>query len=361
MNKILTEIKPGVIFGRDIQKIFTAAKKNNFALPAVNCVGIDSINAALEAASNVRSPIILQFSKKGSAFMAGLGLRKHKDDYYSASILGAISGSLHVHNVAKHYGIPVILHTDHCTKKDLFWIDALLDLSEKNFSKTGYPLFSSHMIDLSAETIENNIKISSKYLNRMCKLDMILEIEIGRTGGEEDGIDNKNIDNKLLYTSPKEVAYAYEKLHTISSQFIIAATFGNIHGVYSAGNVKLNPKILQKSQEYVSNKFSLPKNFLNLVFHGGSGSKIEEIKESISYGVVKVNIDTDIQWANWKGVLKYYKNNKSYLQNQLGNPHGHNEPNKKFYDPRVWVREGQKSIIKYLEKTFSILNSTDVL
>ncbi|WP_331828309.1 class II fructose-bisphosphate aldolase [Candidatus Blochmannia sp. SNP] len=360
MIKIIDSIKPGVVTGNDVQKIFNFAKKNNFALPAVNCIGMDSINAALEAAANMRSPIILQFSKKGSAFMAGYGLNNHKDDD-SAAVLGAISGSLHVHHIARHYDIPVILHTDHCTKKNLSWIDALLDLGSKHFYKTGNPLFSSHMIDLSEESLKENIEISSKYLSRMDKLNMTLEIELGCTGGEEDGIDHYHLNHELLYTNPEDIAYAYEKLHIISPRFIIAASFGNVHGVYKPGNVRLDPKILQKSQKYVSKKFGLPNNFLNLVFHGGSGSTEKEIKEAISYGIVKMNIDTDIQWATWEGILKYYQHNKNFLQTQLGNPYGHEQPNKKFYDPRVWIRAGQTSMIKYLEKVFSTLNAINIL
>lgn len=359
MVNILQFIKPGVVTGNNIQKLFDLAKRNNFALPAVNCIGMDSINAALEAAANVRSPIILQFSHTGSAFMAGLGLNNEKK--YSASVVGAVAGSLYVHYISKHYNIPVILHTDHCTKKFLPWIDALLDLSEQHFIITGNPLFSSHMIDLSSEPIEENISITSKYLKRMDKSNITLEIELGQTGGEEDGINNNDINNSLLYTTPETVAYAYERLHSISSRFMIAASFGNVHGVYKSGNVKLNPKILHDSQEYVSKKFDLPKNSLNLVFHGGSGSTSEEIQESIRYGVVKINIDTDLQWAIWEGVLKYYKNNKDFLQTQIGNIYDYDQPNKKFYNPRAWIRSGQKSMIEYLERMFGMLNAINVL
>lgn len=361
MIKISDFIKPGVVIGDDIQKLFSFAKANNFALPAVNCIGLDSINAALEAASNMKAPIVLQFSNKSAAFMAGYGLNNNKKDDYSASVLGAVSGSLHVHHISKHYGIPVILHTDHCTKKFLPWIDALLDLSEKHFAITGNPLFSSHMIDLSQESLEENIRISALYLNRMTKLNMTLEIELGCTGGEEDGINNYLIDHSLLYTRPEDVAYAYEKLHVISEKFIVAASFGNVHGVYKPGNVQLNPKILNESQKYISKKFGLSDNFLNLVFHGGSGSTEKDIKEAISYGVVKVNIDTDVQWANWEGILKYYQNNKDFLHAQLGNPFGDSQPNKKFYDSRVWIRAGQESMVKYLEKIFYRLNAVDIL
>ncbi|WP_159714411.1 class II fructose-bisphosphate aldolase [Blochmannia endosymbiont of Camponotus nipponensis] len=360
MTKILDFVKPGVVTGNDVQKIFSFAKENSFALPAVNCIGIDSINAALEAAVNMQAPIILQFSKKGSAFMAGYGLNDNKVDC-STAVLGAISGSLHVHHISSYYGIPVILHTDHCAKENLSWIDALLELGTKHFSETGSPLFSSHMIDLSEESLKENIEISSQYLNRMDKLNMTLEIELGCTGGEEDGIDHHHLNHSLLYTNPEDIAYAYEKLHIISPRFIIAASFGNVHGVYKPGNVRLDTKILQKSQEHVSNKFGLPNNFLNLVFHGGSGSTKEEIREAIRHGVVKMNIDTDIQWATWEGILKYYHKNKNFLQTQLGNPYGNDQPNKRFYDPRIWIRAGQKSMVKHLEKVFSILNAINVL
>lgn len=356
--KIFDVIKPGVITGNDIKIIFDIAKKNNFAIPAINCIGIDSINASLETASKLRSPIIIQFSYGGSIFIAGKGL---KINNHISAALGAISGAIHIHNIAEYYNIPVIIHTDHCSKKFLPWIDYLLDVGEKYFISTGKPLFSSHMVDLSKEPIKNNIKISAKYLRRMSKLNMTLEIELGCTGGEEDGIDNTNINLSSLYTQPKDVSYAYEKLSSISSNFTIAASFGNIHGVYKNGTVKLMPKILYESQKYVSKKFSLPEKTLNFVFHGGSGSSLEEIKESINYGVVKMNIDTDTQWYTWKGVLKYYKKNKQFLQKQLGNPKGINIPNKKFYDPRIWIRFGQKSMIKCLERYFFLLNAVNVL
>lgn len=361
MVRIADVIKPGVVTGDDVQRLFAFAKLKNFALPAVNCIGVDSINAALEAAYNVSAPIILQFSKKSSAFMAGYGLEKNnaKDDL--ASVLGAVSASLHVHHIASHYGIPVILHTDHCTKDILPWIDALLEYSEKHFSATGHPLFSSHMIDLSQQSLEENIKISSIYLDRMAKLNMTLEIELGCTGGEEDGINNNFIDRSFLYTNPEDVAYAYERLHVISERFIIAASFGNVHGVYKPGSIRLDPKILYNSQRYVSKKFGLPENFLNLVFHGGSGSTIQIMREAISYGVVKVNIDTDTQWATWEGVLQYYQENKDFLHDQLGNLYGEDQPNKKFYDPRVWLRAGQKKMIQYLEQVFYKLNAINVL
>lgn len=360
MSKVLDFIKPGVIIGDDIQRIFAVAKANNFALPAVNCIGTDSINAALEAAAKVHAPIIVQFSYGGAAFMAGKGL-KVEGQGQSASVLGAISGALHVHHMAERYGIPVILHTDHCTKRLLPWLDGLLEAGEKHYAVTGKSLFSSHMIDLSEESLEENIKICANYLARMAKLDMTLEIELGCTGGEEDGVDNSYLDNDALYTQPKDVAYAYEKLYTINPRFIIAASFGNVHGVYKTGNVQLIPTILYNSQKYVSEKFGLPEKSLNLVFHGGSGSTPEEIKEAISYGVVKMNIDTDTQWATWEGILKYYHQNEGYLQKQLGNEEGADNPNKKFYDPRIWIRAGQVSMVARLELAFQALNSVNVL
>ncbi|MGK2946688.1 MAG: class II fructose-bisphosphate aldolase [Candidatus Malihini olakiniferum] len=358
MSKILDFVKPGIIIGDDVQKIFAVAKKNRFALPAVNCVGTDSVNAVLEAAAKVRSPVIIQFSNGGCAFTAGKGL---KAEGQKAAILGAISGAQHVHLMAEHYGIPVILHTDHCAKKLLPWLEGLLDAGEKHFVATSKPLFSSHMIDLSEESLEENIKICSEYLKRMAKIKMTLEIELGCTGGEEDGVDNSHFDNSALYTQPEDVAYAYEKLHVISPRFTIAASFGNVHGVYKPGNVQLTPKILYNSQEYVFKKFNLPHNSMDFVFHGGSGSTAEEIAEAVSYGVVKMNIDTDTQWATWEGVLAYYKKNEGYLQGQLGNPEGADKPNKKYYDPRVWLRAGQATMIARLEKAFKELNAIDVL
>ncbi len=359
MSKIFDFVKPGVITGDDVQKVFAIAKENNFALPAVNCVGTDSINAVLEAAAKVRAPVIVQFSNGGAAFIAGKGLKTEVPQ--GAAILGAISGAHHVHQMAEHYGVPVILHTDHCAKKLLPWIDGLLDAGEKHFAKTGKPLFSSHMIDLSEESLEENIEICSKYLARMAKIDMTLEIELGCTGGEEDGVDNSHMDASALYTQPQDVDYAYEKLNAISPRFTIAASFGNVHGVYKPGNVKLTPTILRDSQEYVCKKHNLPHNSLNFVFHGGSGSTAAEIKESVGYGVIKMNIDTDTQWANWDGILQFYKKNEAYLQGQLGNPEGADKPNKKFYDPRVWLRAAQSSMVTRLELAFKELNAIDRL
>ncbi|ELJ8563718.1 class II fructose-bisphosphate aldolase [Vibrio cholerae] len=358
MSKIFDFVKPGVISGDDVQKVFEVAKQNGFALPAVNCVGTDSVNGVLEAAAKVKAPVIVQFSNGGAAFFAGKGL---KLEGQQAQILGAIAGAKYVHTVAEAYGVPVILHTDHAAKNLLPWIDGLLDAGEKHFAETGKPLFSSHMIDLSEESLEENIEISAKYLERMAKMNMTLEIELGCTGGEEDGVDNSDMDSSELYTSPEDVAYAYEKLNAISHRFTIAASFGNVHGVYKPGNVVLTPTILRDSQKYVSEKFGLPENSLNFVFHGGSGSSLEEIRESISYGVIKMNIDTDTQWATWDGIRQYEAKNHDYLQGQIGNPTGEDAPNKKYYDPRVWLRAGQSAMVARLEKAFSDLNAIDVL
>ncbi|MFC0179819.1 class II fructose-bisphosphate aldolase [Thorsellia kenyensis] len=358
MSKVFDFVKPGVVFGDDVQKIFEVAKENKFALPAVNCVGTDSINAVLEAAAKVRAPVVVQFSNGGGQFIAGKGF---KGDGQAAAIAGSVVGALHVHHMAELYGVPVILHTDHCARKLLPWIDGLLDASEKHFEKTGKPLFSSHMIDLSEESLEENIATCAKYLERMCKMGMTLEIELGMTGGEEDGVDNSDVCQSELYTQPKDVAYAYEKLIAVSHRFTIAASFGNVHGVYKPGNVVLTPTILRDSQAYVSEKFNLPHNSLNFVFHGGSGSSAAEIEESVSYGVIKMNIDTDTQWATWDGVKNYYKKNEAYLQGQLGNPEGADKPNKKYYDPRVWLREGQTSMVERLVQAFKELNAVDVL
>ncbi len=358
MSKIFDFVKPGVITGDDVQKVFEIAKANQFALPAVNVVSSDSINAVLEAAATAKAPVVVQFSNGGAAFMAGKGL---KLEGQQAAILGAISGAKHVHAVAEYYGVPVILHTDHAAKKLLPWIDGLLDAGEKHFAETGKPLFSSHMLDLSEESLEENIDICCKYLTRMAKMGMTLELELGCTGGEEDGVDNSHMDQSALYTQPEDVAYAYERLLKISPRFTIAASFGNVHGVYKPGNVKLTPSILDASQKFVSEKYGVPVKTLNFVFHGGSGSTAQEIKDSVSYGVVKMNIDTDTQWATWEGLLNYYKANEGYLQGQLGNPEGADKPNKKYYDPRVWLRKGQESMIARLQLAFKELNAIDVL
>lgn len=357
-KKIFEAIRPGVVTGDDVQKLFDICKENNFALPAVNTINTDSINATLEAAAKANSAVIVQFSNGGAAFFAGKGF---KGDGQQASILGAITGAQHVHLMAEHYGVPVVLHTDHAAKKLLPWIDGLLDAGEKHFEQTGKPLFSSHMLDLSEEPLEENIEICSQYLERMSKMDMTLEIELGVTGGEEDGVDNTDMDQSLLYTQPEEVAYAYEELSKVSPRFTIAASFGNVHGVYKPGNVKLTPSILDNSQKYVSEKYGVADNTLTFVFHGGSGSSAEEIAESISYGVVKMNIDTDTQWATWAAIKDYYKDNEGYLQGQIGNPDGEDSPNKKYYDPRVWQRAGEVGMVNRLQQAFKELNSVNSL
>ena len=358
MTKVLEAVKAGVATGDAVQKIFELAKAGNYALPAVNCVNTDTVNSVLEAAAKAKAPVIVQFSNGGASFFAGKGL---KLEGQQAAILGAIAGAKYVHAVAETYGVPVILHTDHAAKKLLPWIDGLLDAGEKFYAETGKPLFSSHMLDLSEESLEENIEICEQYLKRMDKMGMTLEIELGCTGGEEDGVDNTGMDSSALYTQPEDVAYAYERLSKISPRFTIAASFGNVHGVYKPGNVQLTPKILDNSQKYVSEKFGLPAKSLDFVFHGGSGSTPEEIKEAVGYGVVKMNIDTDTQWANWEGVLNYYKDKQDYLQGQLGNPEGEDKPNKKYYDPRVWLRKGSESMVERLMQAFKELNAVDVL
>lgn len=350
----MLNIKPGVVTGNDVQEIFKTAKANSFALPAVNVINTESVNAVIEAAKVINSPVIIQFSNGGAHFYAGKGLSNDKE---FAAIQGAISGGIHVHRMAEAYCVPVILHTDHAAKKLLPWIDGLLDFGEKYFKETGKPLYSSHMLDLSVEPLKDNIEICKRYLERMSKIDMTLEIELGITGGEEDGVDNTEIHSSKLYTQPEHVAYAYEELGKISNKFTIAASFGNVHGVYKPGNVKLEPVILHNSQVYIQKKLNTQPNPVDFVFHGGSGSEKEKIKEAISYGVIKMNIDTDTQWATWEGVLKFYKKNEGYLQGQIGNPEGEDKPNKKFYDPRAWLREGQKSMVERLKIAFEDLNA----
>ncbi len=352
-EKILDFVGPGVVTGNDVQKILKNAKDNNYALPAVNVVGTDSVNAAFEATREVNSPVIIQFSNGGAVFFAGKGAPNNN---HEAGIAGAVSGAMHIHKMAEIYSVPVILHTDHAARKLLPWIDGLLDEGEKYYKEHGKPLFSSHMLDLSAEPIEDNIETSKRYLERMSKIDMTLEIELGVTGGEEDGVDHSGIDSSKLYTQPEEVGYAYENLIKISDKFTVAAAFGNVHGVYKPGNVKLQPVILKNSQKYVEETYNTEPKPLYFVFHGGSGSSQAEIREAISYGVIKMNIDTDTQWAFWKGVKKYEKEYHDYLQSQIGNPEGEDKPNKKIYDPRKWLREGEKSMVERLKVAFDDLN-----
>ncbi|MCK9401621.1 MAG: class II fructose-bisphosphate aldolase [Bacteroidales bacterium] len=355
-TRVLDHVKPGVITGDDVKKIFELAKANQFALPAVNVVSTNSVNAVLEAAKTVNSPVIIQFSNGGAAFYAGKGLSNEQE---KSAIAGAIAGALHIHLLAEMYGVPVILHTDHAAKKLLPWIDGLLEAGEKHFKQYGKPLYSSHMLDLSEEPIEDNVAISKKYLERMAKIGMTLEIELGVTGGEEDGIDNAGIDSKKLYTQPEHVEYAYSELMKISPRFTIAASFGNVHGVYKPGNVRLQPVILNNSQKYIEQKLKTGPKPVNFVFHGGSGSSQGEIREAISYGVIKMNIDTDTQWAFWEGIHDYNDKYKDYLQGQIGNPEGEDKPNKKYYDPRKWLREGELTLIKRLKTAFEDLNCID--
>ena len=351
-------IKPGVATGDQVQEIFNYAKLKGFALPAVNVVGSSTINGVLETAAKLNAPVIIQFSNGGAQFNAGKGL---PNENQKAAIAGGIAGAKHIHALAEAYGATVILHTDHCAKNLLPWLDGLLDASEKHFTETGKPLYSSHMIDLSEEPIEENIHICAAYLTRMSKIGMTLEIELGITGGEEDGVDNSDIDSSKLYTQPEEVAYAYEELLKISPRFTIAAAFGNVHGVYKPGNVKLTPKILKNSQDYVQNKFATGKNPVDFVFHGGSGSTLEEIREGISYGVVKMNIDTDLQFAFTEGIRDYMVNKIDFLKTQIGSPDGAESPNKKHYDPRKWLREGEVTFNTRLEQAFVDLNNVNTL
>ncbi|ALS32511.1 fructose-bisphosphate aldolase, class II [Pseudoalteromonas translucida KMM 520] len=353
MNYLATTIQPGVIVGDEVSAVYKHARTNQYALPAVNVVSTSSINATLEAAQTMKSPVIIQLSNGGAQFFCGKGLSLPE---HQGAVLGAVSAAKYVHSVAKHYGVAVMLHTDHASKKLLPWIDGLLDEGEQHFALTGKPLFSSHMIDLSEESLEENIEICERYLARMAKIGMTLEIELGCTGGEEDGVDNSHLDSSALYTQPEDVAYAYERLSRISPNFIIAASFGNVHGVYKPGNVVLTPTILKDSQAYVAKQFGLEHNAINFVFHGGSGSEYDKIAESLTYGVVKMNIDTDTQWACWNGILNYYQNKQAYLQGQIGNPDGDDKPNKKYYDPRVWLRHTEQHMAARLEQCFNDLN-----
>ncbi|ACY40483.1 fructose-bisphosphate aldolase [Blattabacterium sp. (Blattella germanica) str. Bge] len=348
----------GVATGNLVGEIFEYAKENVFALPAVNVIGSNTINAVMETAVEVNSPVIIQLSNGGAIFNAGKGLNNNKQ---KAAIKGAIACAMHIHELASSYKATVILHTDHCSKPFLPWIDGLIEANEEYYNRFGKTLFSSHMLDLSQEPLNENISICEKYFERMNKNKMTIEIELGVTGGEEDGIDNSNIENNKLYTQPKEVSYAYDKLIKISRNFIIAASFGNVHGVYRPGNVMLRPEILQKTQEYIREKFHTKRKPVSLVFHGGSGSSKEEIQQSISYGVVKMNVDTDLQYAFTCGVRDYMKKNEEYLKKQIGNPEGEHLPNKKYYDPRVWLREGEKSFKILLKKYFEFMNNVNTL
>ncbi len=351
MTGVLEIVQPGVVTGDDVQKLLQTAKDNGFALPAVNVVGSNSVNAVLEAAAAANSPVIIQFSSGGAGFFAGQGCPSGQ-----AMVLGAVSGAQHVHAMAEAYGVAVILHTDHASRKLLPWVDGMMDAGESHFERTGKPLFSSHMLDLSAEPLEQNITTCERYLARLSKVGMTLELELGVTGGEEDGVDNTGVDNSALYTQPEDVALAYERLIRISDKFTVAASFGNVHGVYKPGNVKLTPKILDNSQKYIQEKFATDESPVDFVFHGGSGSSREDIREAISYGVIKMNIDTDTQWATWDGVRGYEARHHEYLQGQIDNPDGEDKPNKKYYDPRKWLRAGEQSMVERLKSAFEDLN-----
>ena len=354
----MSVIKPGVATGDQVQEIFKLAKAKKFALPAVNVISSSSVNAVLETAKELNSPVIIQFSNGGAAFNAGKSLDNTDQ---AAAVAGSIAGAQHVHTMAKAYGVPVILHTDHCAKKLLPWIDGLIEASEAHYKEHGYPLYSSHMIDLSEEPIEENIAICKSYLERMSKIGMTLEIELGITGGEEDGVDNTDVDDSKLYTQPEEVAYAFEELSKVSDKFTVAAAFGNVHGVYKPGNVKLTPKILKNSQKYITEKYNVGHNHIDFVFHGGSGSSVDEIREAIDYGVIKMNIDTDLQYAYMTGVRDYFSEKREYLQAQIGNPDGEDSPNKKHYDPRVWVRKAETAFVDRLKQAFEDLNNINTL
>ena len=349
----MSKYSSGVLFGAELEALYNDAKDNQFALPAVNTIGTNTINATLEAAAKVNSPVIIQFSNGGAQFIAGKGM---PNDNLQGNIAGGVSGALHIHNVAKYYGVPVVLHTDHASKKWLPWVSGLIDAGEQFYKEKGQPLYSSHMLDLSEEPIEENIATSVEFYKRMAPLGMSIEIELGVTGGEEDGVDNSDIDNAKLYTQPEHVAYSYTELSKVGKLFTVAAAFGNVHGVYKSGNVQLTPIILKNSQDYITKTLNTAEKPVYFVFHGGSGSPQDQIREAISYGAIKMNIDTDLQWAFWEGILKNYKKNEAYLQGQLGNPDGDDKPNKKNYDPRVWLRKGEESFIKRLEVAFEDLN-----
>jgi fructose-bisphosphate aldolase class II len=348
------KFKPGLVFGSALTDLYQYAKENKFALPAVNVIGTDSVNAVLETAKAVNSPVIIQFSNGGGQFYAGKSLKLEND---KAAALGAISGAHHIHMMAEAYGVPVVVHTDHAAKKLLPWIDHMLSAGEAHYKSHKKPLFSSHMLDLSEESLEENIEISAKYFKRMNAIETGIEIELGVTGGEEDGVDNSDVDNSKLYTQPEDVSYAYAHLREVGSNFTVAASFGNVHGVYKPGNVKLSPVILKNSNDFVQKKFGTSSKPVSFVFHGGSGSLQSEIREAIDYGVIKMNIDTDMQWAFWEGVKNFYEDKKAYLQGQLGNPEGPEAPNKKYYDPRVWLRKGEDQFVKRLKVAFEDLNN----
>jgi fructose-bisphosphate aldolase class II len=357
MTTLKDLVPAGVIVGDNVKKVFDYAKAHGFAVPAVNCTGTNTVNAAMETACEMNAPVTVQFSNSGAAFYAGKSLN---NDGQRASIAGAVAGAVHIHQFAELYGARVLVHTDHCAKKLLPWVDGLLDAGEAYYKAHGKPLFSSHMLDLSEQPLHENIETCKRYLERMSKIEMTLELELGITGGEEDGVDNTGVSSSRLYTQPQDVAYAYEELMKVSPRFTIAAAFGNVHGVYKPGNVKLRPVILHNCQVYIQEKLGTKEKPLNMVFHGGSGSTLEEIREAVSYGVVKMNLDTDLQWAFWEGIKNYYVKNEAYLQGQIGNPKGPDEPNKKYYDPRAWLRSGEENFKAWLRRYFENLNAVNV-
>jgi len=348
------KFRAGVLFGEELTELYKHANENQYALPAVNVVGSNSINSVMEAARDLGSAVIIQLSNGGAAFVSGKAIGTGGQ---SGAILGGISAAQHVHLLAEKYGVSVVLHTDHAARKLLPWIDGLVEAGEDHFEKYGVPLYSSHMLDLSEESLEENIGTCVEYFKRMNAIKTGIEIELGVTGGEEDGVDNTEIDNSKLYTQPEDVSYSYEKLGAIGDNFTIAASFGNVHGVYKPGNVKLTPIILKNSQQFIQDKFKTAKNPVNFVFHGGSGSTREEIREAIDYGVIKMNIDTDLQWAFWDGIREYESKNRGYLQGQIGNPDGDDVPNKKYYDPRKWLRAAEESFCTRLKRSFEDLNN----
>jgi fructose-bisphosphate aldolase class II len=356
---VLDIVPAGVLTGENVRKLFDYAKEKKFAIPAINVTSSSTANAVLEAARDIKAPIIIQVSQGGSAYYAGKGLANDKQQ---ASIAGAIAAAHHVRLVAKSYGVPVILHSDHCAKKLLPWFDGMLAADEAYFKEHGEPLFSSHMLDLSEESKEENIEICVKYFKRMAPIGIWLEMEIGITGGEEDGVDNTGVDNSSLYTQPADVWDVYTGLNPISPNFSIAAAFGNVHGVYKPGNVRLHPDLLDKHQKYASQQLQGTQTKpLYLVFHGGSGSSKEEINEAVGNGVVKMNVDTDTQYAYLVGIRDFVEKNKGYLQSQVGNPEGADKPNKKYYDPRVWVREGEKTLAERVKEACRDLGNVDCL
>ena len=354
LKRTMSQFPSGVLTGQQISEVWAHAKTHRYALPAVNVIGSNSINAVLETAKSVNAPVIIQFSNGGAKFNAGKSLSL---DDQQAAVLGSVAGAHHVRTLAEAYGVPVILHTDHCARKLLPWVDGLLDAGEAHHAATGKPLFSSHMIDLSEESLSENLETCAAYLKRMAAIDMHLEIELGVTGGEEDGVDNTDVDSSRLYTQPEEVAEAYKVLSAISPNFTIAAAFGNVHGVYKPGNVELRPGILNDCQNHLEATEGTGPQPVSFVFHGGSGSSLEEIREAIGYGVVKMNIDTDMQWAFLSGVRDYVQAKSEYLQAQIGNPEGDDVPNKKHYDPRVWLRKGEEAFVARLKQAFEDLNA----